>query len=438
MKGTILEKRGELIDIRVMVAHPGQQHSYRLASALEKMGILDCYVTTVYNRSGSLTEGVTHFLKGSLKKKAQKRKCESIPDDKVIQIGEWIGLVEIFVQRYIHNQRVKKLLGQKVINYFGKRVARLAMKRHVDAVVSYDYNSAIIFSILKKCAPSIKCIMDVSAANRLYMKKIYEKDCQQIAPAFAERLKREILGNMDKENESRLMSEIRNSDFFIVPSDFVEMSLMNSGVTREQIILCPYGVDLSLFKCKEYESSENLERRPLEFIYVGGVKEIKGIYYLLEAFRRIPENIAKLTVVGNCDLTKDERQCYEKNVKFTGIILHQQIPAQLREADVFVFPSLGEGMSLSVLEAAASGLPLIISENSGIAEKMHNNDEGFVIPIQSSEAIIEKVMWFSKNRQAIRKKGEKAREMAMEYSWERYNKQIDRAMKHIFNSISSL
>lgn len=96
------------------------------------------------------------------------------------------------------------------------------------------------------------------------------------------------------------------------------------------------------------------------------------------------------------------------------------MPRVLSEADVFVFPSLGEGMSLSVLEAAACGLPLIISENSGISEKITDGKEGFLIKIQSVDDIVEKVMWFVDHPNNIPEMGYAARRMAENYTWQRY------------------
>lgn len=74
-------------------------------------------------------------------------------------------------------------------------------------------------------------------------------------------------------------------------------SLRYSGVEESQMLDCPYGVDISEFFSKMY--TKTTDKKPMKFVYVGGVKELKGISYLLEAFMEIPEEQAELTVVGN-------------------------------------------------------------------------------------------------------------------------------------------
>ena len=66
------------------------------------------------------------------------------------------------------------------------------------------------------------------------------------------------------------------------------------------------GVNCNWIKVKDYQFNKPYKQRPLHFVYVGGVKELKGISYLLEAFREIPVELADLTVVGDyCEKDTD-------------------------------------------------------------------------------------------------------------------------------------
>ena len=183
---------------------------------------------------------------------------------------------------------------------------------------------------------------------------------------------------------------------------------------------CPYGVDVSQFSPKDYQENLVARTRPIRFIYVGGVKELKGISYLLEAFNEIDPDEAELTVVGNYNEDDADTALYKERVRFTGNILHSAVADELRRADVFVFASLGEGLSLSTLEAAACGLPLIVTENSGVNDGMTSGVEGFVIPIQSKDAIKEKVLWFIDHPENIEGMGQAARKFALKFTWENY------------------
>lgn len=416
--------------MKILVVHPAQQHSYRLAAALEEKGWLYRYVTTVYNKKGSITGAITHVLPKQLKIKASNRRCEALPEEKVILFCEGAGLLKLLIMHFRKLRPIYTWVKYSLSDRFAKRVAHYAIKYKVDAVVCYDDYSSRLFSILEQKAPDILRIMDVSAANILYMRKIYEHD-MQLQPSFAHRLQNERRNVWSEDNIQRTHTELYKSQLFLVPSQFVKRSLLYSEIDPTTIKVCPYGVDIKMFSQKAFPTAEELGNRPLRFIYVGGVKELKGISYLLQAFAQISSQKAQLTVVGQADLTASELAPYLDSVTFTGAVLHQDVPALLQKSDVFVFPSLGEGLSLATLEAAACGLPLIVSENSGVNDLIEDGKNGFVIPIQSSEAIAEKVLWFIDHIHEIEPMGRAARKMALHYSWDRYSRNIQAIFEEI-------
>lgn len=405
--------------MNILVVHPAQQHSYRLATALHRRGHLDKYITTVYCKPFSYTNIVASLLKGNFKTKARQRRCAELPDSKVIQFCEVEGLIKLFTMNIGSFRPFYRKVKYHTADRFAKKVVKYAKKNHVDAVISYDDCSSLLFDMLKKEAPDILRIMDVSAANVLYMRDIYEKDIQ-LKPDFESLLRKERAIVWDQATVERTKKEIENTQLFLVPSSFVAKSLQYSGVKAESICICPYGVDTNSFDTKEYYDFENSEEKPIQFVYVGGTKELKGISYLLEAICRIPAERARLIVVGSYSLGEEAKEKYKDHVIFTGSVLHSEVAKILKESDVYVFPSLGEGLSLSTLEAASCGLPLIVSEHSGVNDAMTDEQEGFVIPIQSADAIEEKLWRFIREPQMIKQKGLAAREMALRYTWENY------------------
>lgn len=409
--------------MKVLVAHPAQQHSYRLASALNRCGMLYRYVTTVYCKSGSLTEMATRFLRGKYRAKALSRRCPDLEDSRVVQFCEAEGLIKLLTLNLPFLKRFYKLVKYHTSDRFAREVARYAIQEKVDAVVCYDDSSAVLFDILAKEAPEILRIMDMSAANILYMREIYERD-MTLQPEFAPRLKKEREIVWNKDNISRAQLEMHLTNAFLVPSGFVARSLQFSGVSPDQIQVCPYGVDVGLFSLKAYPSIDELKERPIRFAYVGGVKELKGISYLLQAFAQIPQSEAVLTVVGQANPSAEDIRPYAERVRFAGSVLHDEVPRILADSDVFIFASLGEGMALSILEAAACGLPLIISENSGVNDQLTEGVEGYTVPIQSADALFEKARWFIDHPEAIEPMGRAARKMALRFSWENYDKRI--------------
>ena len=67
------------------------------------------------------------------------------------------------------------------------------------------------------------------------------------------------------------------------------------------------------------------------------------------------------------------------NIEYLGYLLPETVANRYKDADVFVFPSLCDGFGLAALEAMASGLPVICSANSGVADLIQDGVNGFVV-----------------------------------------------------------
>lgn len=85
--------------MKIVVIHPGKQHSFQLATALEKKRILWKYITSVYDKPNSFTRFLLGRVKGDLKKKIATRKCPNIPDNKVLQFDELLVTATLFFNR---------------------------------------------------------------------------------------------------------------------------------------------------------------------------------------------------------------------------------------------------------------------------------------------------------------------------------------------------
>ena len=386
------------------------------------------YCTTVYDKPGSLTHFIKRFLSKNDSEKANTRRNSEIKDSEVCQILEWYGLYQLFMmRRNISGDRYNKINDSLNVK-FGHRVAKLAKKTHVDAVISYDNNSMTLFSDLKRMSPETIRILDVSAANRIYMKEIYKSDLQ-LSPDFADKLKEECPIIESEKVCERVQKEIELSQYFLVGSSFVKKSLEYSGVKSEQIYICPYGVDTSKFYRKALKI--RTESEPIRFVFVGGTKQLKGLSYMLQAFQKIDHTKATFTIIGADNLYEKLKEKYAKDVNFAGMILHDKMPEVLQDYDVMVFPSLGEGFSLSMVEAMACGLPVISSTNTGANDFIENSKNGFIVPIQDTDALVDKMQWFIKHHEEIPRMGKNAIKTASALTWDNYHKKVAAAIMEI-------
>ena len=162
---------------KIIVAHPGRQHSFRLASALKKNDVLLYYVTTIYDKDSSVVmKIVKRFLSKDNLKRANGRKNPDLDDRDVKQYCLLGGLIEALLARIDKRHRIYWVVQRIDSDLFGNKVAKLAIKSGADAVIMYDTNATACFRYLRKRAPHILRIQDVSICTRQYMKTIYGKE----------------------------------------------------------------------------------------------------------------------------------------------------------------------------------------------------------------------------------------------------------------------
>lgn len=412
------------MEYKIIVAHPGRQHSFRVASELKQNDMLFKYITTVYDKQSSILMNVVkHILSGDNLKRANGRKNPDLTDDDVVQFCELSGLVEIILARYDKKRKIYNWWQRHNANRFGKKVAAYAIKNNVDAVILYDTNALKCFKILQKKAPNILRVMDVSSANRIYMKKIYEDDFRK-CPQFSEKLKKERSFLWDEKACQRLLNEIELTQLFLSPSEFVNQSLMFSGVKDDNIVICPYGAYFPGISSEKEVKQQGV----LEAVYVGNVTEMKGIYYLLEAAMRMDSTRVHLTVVGAYDNTDGLLNPYMDYVTFTGRITHDKVAEILKKSDFFIFPSLGDGLGLAVLEALACGLPCIVTKNTGAKDAIIDGKNGFIVNIQDADALAEKMRWFDEHRELLPEMSRAAVKATDNFNWANHEKCMIKAL----------
>src|SRR5713226_8348609 len=180
----------------------------------------------------------------------------------------------------------------------------------------------------------------------------------------------------------------------------------------------PNGVGPEFFHARSF--SPGIATR---LLFVGTWIDHKGIYYLAEAFekvlRAIPE--ARLTIAGCLEPEERVRRCFatfaQAALEVWPFIARAEISSLYAEHEIFVLPSLMEGMPLVLLEAMASGVPVITTESSGMTDLIEDSHDGlFVIPgdADSLASAITKACLDGGLRQRL---GSAAQEKMKRYTW---------------------
>lgn len=409
--------------MKVIVAHPGQQHSFHVAQAVKKAGCLDCFVTAIYDKDSSfLMKLVKRFAGEKNRKKALNRKCDALDDREVLQFYPFLSLMVIVLSRYVKKVPIGYWLDRKIADWFGVKLAKLAIKRKVDMVICFSMNERTCFEYLEKHAPNIQRVVDCANSPINYMRYIYDKDIEKTK---CSNIKKECPSFWNDTICKKQKQAIQFTQFFLAPSMFVAKGLKFNDVNPEDIIIIPYGSNFQV--AKEIKSKKG----KIKFLYVGQITYRKGVHHLLNVVESMPD--IDLTLVGSYNAESPLYKDYytKEHIHFTGHIAHDKVRRYMHEADVFVFPSLSEGFSLSCLEALSQGLPVICTENSGSNDAVINGENGFVVEAGNEEKLKNAIEWIVCNSDSIEKMSKNALESSKKYTWELYEENMNAVLKEL-------
>lgn len=208
--------------------------------------------------------------------------------------------------------------------------------------------------------------------------------------------------------------------------------------TRQRIDMIPNGIDIVEFKPDVARETDGIFR----ILCVSRITPRKGIRYLIEGFdllkKRNPSKM-ELWIIGEGDELPELRKLVQnlglhRSVKFFGRVAHEKLGSFYGLADVFVLPSLNEGMSNTMLEALASGLPIIATVTGGTEELVSDRENGLYIEKESPTDIALKLEIILTDEGLRKKMGEASRVRAEQMSWGSVAKQYVELYRHVKTS----
>jgi len=214
----------------------------------------------------------------------------------------------------------------------------------------------------------------------------------------------------------------RSCDATFAPSIDTINTLQSHGIDR--LKLWSRGVDCQLFTPEKRHS--NVRERyginePILLLYVGRIAPEKDIHTLSAIMRTLPESAKKRVhwlVVGDGPLLPELRGQVPSNVTFTGYKQGDELAQLYASADIFVFPSSTETFGNVVLEAMASGLPVIAANAGGVKEIVVPNHTGVLCEPGHPESFVREICNYIDSPQRLASLGIEARQVALTRSWE--------------------
>ncbi len=188
--------------------------------------------------------------------------------------------------------------------------------------------------------------------------------------------------------------------------------------------IIPNGVDTCHF-CEEVKPVEKFSDGQTNILFVGRLEKRKGFDYLLEAYRLLKSEIPDCRLIqvgpGVRLLKKYEDYVRHHNipdVHFSGYASYDDLPRYYKMADIVCFPATGrESQGIVLLEAMATGKPMVASAIGGFLSVLTDGVEGITVPPQDPEKLAEGISRLIKNKQLRQQMGQRGIQKAKQYDW---------------------
>lgn len=396
---------------QVLLIHKEKHHIYNSLNGITKASPNAMGYLGMYDNS--------HLFKMILKLLKKEKQIEGY---KLNDIDKYVKTTFFTKLLFLLSKKFPAL--QKVYSVYFEKNSLKFMKKFKYIHVVQDYTNRVLREAKKK---NKVVIYEQIIADRSVQAEYLEKELNKWGYPL------EILKDLIPDEKIEIEKEnLMLADYIHVPSEFVKENVLKLiGIeNKEKVVYFPYGVNTEKFtyKCKKFDG-----KRTLNLICVSRVNLLKGTKYLIEAMKYLKPFNVHLTFIGLCmnkeyELLVEELKELE-NVTYIESIPHTQMQRYYLEADLLILPSLIEGSSLVIYEALSSGLPCIVTPNSGSV--INHNNEGFIINEKSSEDIVSSVKSILNNPNTLQRMSANSRKLANEYSWDRYAEN----MKELYNKI---
>lgn len=381
--------------MKVVVTHPGRQHSHQAALALAEAGMLAGYWAGV-----PTLERHRRHLPERLWRRLVRYAPVPLPEDRV----RWFPWVPAL--RRLGDLMLPPRLAARTdffaCRLFDRWAATRLRRGGADVVVACEISALTTFRKARRLG--MVTILDAAATHHRTQDRHH---------GFAEppRLHRRITAVKD--------AEIALADHVLTVSELARQSYIEAGVPPERVHRVSLGVDIDLFA----PATEAPEAEGMTFVFTGAASRVKGFDLLLEAFARVraAEPSARLLVIGPPGDTS--LVDVPAGVTALGPLPQAELAARLREADCLVLPSRNESFGMVVPEALAAGLPVLVSERVGAKDLVTEGSTGWIVPVDAS-ALADRMIWCARHPETVRGMRRECRHAAETATWQKYERRL--------------
>lgn len=353
-------------DIVIDIVQDGARLHYALPIALKRRGVLGTVYTDWFVKPGSKEEKITRLVQTimpALGRRMADRRCHEL------NVSHVRSSIMLAVQRHVASLRPAQRLEEQHLR-LARNVARWVCRqgwRGSNAIVGFvrnihpDLCTAAAAHGLLTIVDQIIAPADVEIAEAAAQARRWPGWRSQ--PPYADP---DLLLRLERQTWAA-------ADHVTCPSAYVRDGLLRQGIPEAKISIIPYPIDNSAFP---FIDRRGRDERRLTVGFVGSVGLRKGAPTFLEVARSRPRDGLHFVMVGPIALPQAEIGTLREHVTLTGQVSRGEVQKYLEQFDVFFFPSTCEGSAGAVMEAMATGLPVLTTPNSGTV--VRHGIEGFL------------------------------------------------------------
>lgn len=369
------------LPFQVVISSGGIYHAYHSARGAANAGLLKQFIVGIYNK-----------------------REQGIPIDHFYTIGvpEYIGKAIQHIPG-ANSQYLSYLIRDNLFDALASRVLQ-------PSNIFHGWNHMSLYTMRQAKKLGAKTFIERSSAHPAIQLALLKEEFERFGlswPYCADWL------------VAKHTQEYEVADFIFVCSEFVKRTMMAEGIPESKLCLVDLGFDADRFF--PGEKSDDVFR----VVFAGMISLQKGVHYLLEAFKRLRLPNSELVLVGGRG--PDARYFlpeYEGIYRHIPFVPQHKLPIQFHQASVFVLPSLQDGFGMVVYEAAACGIPVIITENVGA--RIRHEQDGFIVPIRDADALAARLFQLYEDENLRRTMGKEAQAFVQQFTWEHYHRQLIR------------
>ena len=213
---------------------------------------------------------------------------------------------------------------------------------------------------------------------------------------------------IDKPSQWMIERELREyaaADLIIVLSSFAKQSFLDQGVAAEKLSLVPLGSELKRFRPADQIIDERCQRirsgKPLRVLTVGNFSFQKGIFDLIPIAKKMSGRMSFTFVGGISGEGLKLKREIAPFINFIPKMPQQNLPLVYNDADIFLFLTIQDGYAAVLAQAQAAGLPILATTNCAAPDIIETGKSGWVLPIRSPDAFIERLEWCDAHRNEL-------------------------------------